>query len=150
MSEPVRPGDVLMYINSLKIVRVLPPDARDAAIGSLQDRGAYTFVPQGYAGHGGFVGSTAFDVGRYGGKPIEAEELSEDEETAIRLVLTLAHDHGRSVHIVDIGRETSFHRYIEEHRHHLKQFPVLLRPDGRRLDGIEQFSRDRLVKFFSD
>ena len=150
MSDPVRAGDVLMYINSLKIVRVLPPDSRDAAIGALQDHGAYTFVPQGWSGHGGFLGDTPFNAGHYGGRPIETEELTEDEETAIRLVLTLAHDHGRSVHIVDIGRETSFHRYIEEHRHHLKQFPVLLRPDGRRLDGIEQFSRDRLGKFFSD
>jgi hypothetical protein len=144
--------DVIMYVNSLKLLHVLPPDARDDAISSMSEHGHYTFTaPGGWAGtHGGYIGSTLFDTGRYGGKPITGEELTEEEKDAIGRVLRLVHEHGRKLHLVDIGKETSFHRYIEVHLHHLRDFPVLVRPDGRRLEGITQFTKDKLAAFLND
>lgn len=144
--------DVLMFVNSLRIVRTLPPDAQDEALRALRDGGHYPFWAGtfGYAGHGGASGSTLWDSGRYGGKPIVENELTPDEEEAIRLVLRLVQERSKTLHIVDVGKETAFRRFIEEHRHHLRRFPVLVRPDGRRLEGIEEFTSEKLEAFLSD
>jgi hypothetical protein len=150
MSSEVRPADVIMYVNSHQVVGTMPPDARDAVIDGLQQHGYYTFFASGVVGHGGAAGSTVYSGGHFENRPIEGSSLSEDDEKAIDLVWKLVRQHEKTVHIVDVGRETGFHRYIEEHRHHLKQFPVLVRPDGRRLEGIGQFTDENLEVFLRD
>ena len=142
-----------MFINSLRIVRTLPLDAQDQALGSLRQGGKYSLFwggTFGYAGHGGASASALWDSGRYGGKPVIEHELTPDEEEAIRLVLRLVQEKGKTLHIVDVGKESSFRRVIEEHLHHLRRFPVLVRPDGRRLEGVEEFTPEKLEKFLAD
>lgn len=141
-----------MYVNSLKLVRTLPPDTQDEAIRSLREGGYYSFWAWGFghAGHGGFSGSTLFDAGRFGNKPIIEEGLSPEDVEAMHLVLRLVQEKGKTLHIVDVGKESAFRRVIGEHLHHLRRFPVLVRPDGRRLEGVEQFTEEKLESFLSD
>jgi hypothetical protein len=152
METKVRHEDVLMFIRSIRVIEsVLPPDARDAAIANLEQQGEYTFMTgPGYAGHGGFIGASMFDAGRMGGKPVMDEELPEEEVEATRAVFRAAHAKGRTVHVVDVGRESSIRRYISEHLHHMTDFPVLMRPDGRRLDGCANCTPEKLEKFLAD
>jgi hypothetical protein len=144
--------DVVMFINSLKIVRTLPPDSQDRAIGSLRQGGYYVFWAgtYGYAGHGGATASALWDSGRYGGKPIVEHELTPEEEDAVRLALRLVHEKGKNLHLVDVGKESAFRRLVEEHLHHLRRFPSLIRHDGRRLEGVEEFTPEKLESFLAD
>jgi hypothetical protein len=153
MTAKVAPEDILMFIKSTRVIEfVTPPGARDAAILGLQQRGQYTFFagPAPFAIHGGISGSTAFDSGQYGGKPIFDDQLPQDEVEATRNVFQAAHAKRRTVHVVDAGRETPLREYISEHLHRLKSFPVLIRPDGRRLEGAANCTPEKLEKFLAD
>jgi hypothetical protein len=140
--------DVLMFINSWKIVRTLPPDAQNEAIGALRDHGCFTYLASAMSGHTG--AGTAFESGRFGAKPILRAELSDDERATIGLVYRLVHERGMTLHIVDVGRESALRKYITEHLHHLHDFPVLVRPDGRRLEGLDAFTSESLASFLAD
>jgi hypothetical protein len=145
--------DVLMYVKSETVIRrVLPPNAQDEGIRAFQEYGHLTYyAPIGQTGgHSGFVGSTVFDSGRFGNKPILDKELTEEEADAVQLVWKVAHEKGRTIHIVDVGKESALRRLIEEHRHHLHRFPVLIRPDGRRLEDVHNFSEESLERFLAD
>jgi hypothetical protein len=153
MPVSVAHDDVLMFIKSTRVIEyVTPPDARDAAIAGMTQDGHYTFTAAAgsYSIHGGIFGDTVFDSGRYGNKPIFDKELPEDEARATRVVFETAHAKHRTVHVVDIGRESALREYIEEHLHHLKSFPVLMRPDGRRLEGCANCTPEKLEKFLAD
>ncbi len=143
--------DVLLYVKSEDMIRmVLPPDAGDAAIQSLRANGYYSF-PMSVSGFGGHWGTgSSFDAGNFGNKPVRATELPEEEEDAIGRVWTAIHEKGKRLHIVDVGKESALRRVIDEHLHHLRTFPVLVRPDGRRLEGLENFDEKRLENFLSD
>lgn len=143
--------DVLLYLNSYRILRTLPPDAHDAAIRGMQQSGTYKFSPfLSWAGTGPISARPMLDPGRYGNKPVSGTELTADEEAAVQLVWKLVGEKGKSVHIVDVGKESALRRFIQEHLHHLRRFPVLVRPDGRRLEGIEEFTPEKLENFLSD
>ena len=151
MSGQVAARDVLLYVDSHSIVRVLPPDAQDECVRGLQAHGFYTFSPGPFGvSVGGFSGSTVFDSSRFGNKPVRGSELSPDEQKVVQDVWKQAHAQGRHLHIVDVGKESDLHRYIQEYRHHLRRFPVLVRPDGRRLEGVEAFTPENLAHFFTD
>ena len=151
MPAEVAARDVLLYVDSHSIVGVLPPDAQGEAVRGLQTQGFYTFAPGSFSSRaGGFSGGTGFDAPRFGNEAVRGTELSEDEEKVVQDVWKQAHAQGRHLHIVDIGKESELHRFIEEHRHHLRRFPVLVRPDGRRLEGMEEFTPEKLAHFFSD
>jgi hypothetical protein len=142
--------DVLLYVNSERVVRTLPPDARDAAIAGLRDHGEYTFPLLGtWSGHAG-ASSTTYDGGRFGNLPVVSLELPEWEQEALQAVWKLVRQQGRRLHVVDVGKESSLRRLITEHLHHLHDFPVLVRPDGRRLEGIKEFTPENLVRFLED
>lgn len=150
MTELVQPGDVLIYIKSEDVVRrVLPSDAHDEAIGALRAGGYYTFFPAGYGGHAG-PSPAAYDTAHYGHKPIMGKEVPEAEEDAIERAGATVFAHGRRLHVVDVGTESALRRIISEHLHHLKNFPVLCRPDGRRLEGTDEFTQENLEKFLRD
>jgi hypothetical protein len=150
MTSQVDPGDVLLYVKSEDHIRcVLPPDAHDEAIAASRASGYYTFWPGGWAGHA--TGSSqALYMGSLGNKPVLDKELPEDEVEAIRRVGAAIAAKSKRLHIVDVGTESSLRRYIEEHLHHLKRFPVLVRPDGRRLEGCDEFTDEKLESFLTD
>ncbi len=151
MPGSAQPEDVLLYVNSHHILRTLPPGAHDEVAASLSASGSYS-TPAGGPNWGYHVGrsSTTQDAARWGGKPVEGDEFSEDDLAAMELVWKKIREKRKVLHIVDVGKETGFHRYIEEHRHHLTCFPVLVRPDGRRLEGLEQFTDPNLESFLAD
>lgn len=144
------PRDVLIYIRTEETIRwVLPPEAHDEAIAGLRDSGYYTFLPGVYSGHAGST-STVFDPGSLENKPVRGEEVPEDEEEAIRRAGFAVVAHGRRLHVVDVGKESALRRMIAEHLHHLRRFPVLVRPDGRRLEGADEFTEEKLAAFLAD
>jgi len=143
--------DVLMYVRSETVIRrILPPDAQDEGIRAFHEHGFITYYAQPWGGHGGLFGPTVFDSGRFGNKPVLAKGLSDEEEDAVRLVWKVAHEKGKTIHIVDVGKKSALRRLIEEHLHHLRRFPVLVRPDGRRLEDVQNFSEESLERFLSD
>jgi hypothetical protein len=103
-----------------------------------------------YGGHSTGGGTAFFDGGIFANKPIYDEELPEDQADAVRRAFRTVQGAGRKLHLVDIGKESAFRRVIEEHLHHLRKFPVLVRPDGRRLEGPEECTESRLKAFLED
>jgi hypothetical protein len=143
--------DVVLYVNSEEIVGTLPSSSQDTVLQSLRGSGQYTFpAMSGWAGHGAISPGTHSDSGPYGAQPVYSHGLTEEESKAVQLVWRAIHDSGRTLHIVDVGKETSLRRAIQEHLHHIRRFPVLFRPDGRRLEGIEEFTLPNLEKFLTD
>ena len=146
-------SDVVMYVKSQRtILRVTPPDAVNEVMAGMEAHGYYTFgaIPGSYGGHVTGGGTALFDGGRFGNKPVFDEELPEDEAEALDLVARKVQESGRRLHVVDVGRESALRRLIEDRLHHLKRFPVLLRPDGRRLEGPEDFTEARIAAFLKD
>jgi hypothetical protein len=143
------PRDVLMYVKSEDVIRkVLPPDAHDEAIRGFRAQAFYC-VPPVAANYGGHIGP-AHDVGYFGNKPVIDKEIPEAEEEAVQRAMKAVYDQGKKLYIVDVGKESALRRVIEEHLHSLRDFPVLVRPDGRRLEGVRNFSPENLGRFLSD
>ncbi len=144
--------EVILDLNSERIVRALPPDYQDGVIASMQEKGFYT-IPHAtgvtWGGHTGYVASTFFDAGRFGGKPIIERELSEEERTVIRTLLHLVRERGPTLHLVDVGKQSHLRRFVEEHLHPLREFPVLFRSDGQRLEGLAELTPDKVTSFLS-
>ena len=151
MDASIGREDVVLFVNSERIVKVLPPDFRDRVTEGMHERGYYTFpgAVGNPAMHGGFIGDTVFNAGNFGGKPIISHELTEEEQETVRTVLRMVHAKGMTLHLVDVGKESHFRRIFAEHLHHLREFPVLIRHDGRRLDGFAAFTPEGITKLLS-
>lgn len=150
VAEPIDRRDLLLYIRSEDALRwVLPPDAQDPVLKAVREGGCGTFAAGTYTGHAG-ASETTFASGRYGGKPIHGKMIPQEEEEAIRRVGSMVLEQRRTIHVVDVGRETALRRLIAEHLHHIQRFPVLCRSDGRRLEGPQEFTPENLEKIFSD
>jgi hypothetical protein len=148
MPTEVRPQDVLMYVNSAAIVRTLPVGDHDLLLGGMQEHG-YCTVPAGGSASSHIVPAD-YNAGDFGGRPVRGQELSEEDQEACLRAWEAVHRTGKTLHIVDVGKESELHRYIALHLHHLRRFPVLVRPDGRRLEGPEAFTEENLARFLSD
>lgn len=147
MSE-VSPRDVLLYVKSEEIIRmVTPPDAQDEVLRAYRARG-YCTPP--LAALRGLPIAPGPGAGYFGNKPIREREVPEEDRDSIQRVASLLRERGQSLHIVDVGKESVLRRVIAEHLHHLHRFPVLVRPDGRRLEGTESFTDENLARFLSD
>jgi hypothetical protein len=149
-AKALSPQDVLMYVKSEEIIRrVLPPDAQDEAIRQFRAGGYYSspLLPTSYWTHGN---ATIFDAGNFGNKPITDKEIPKAESEAIDRACAAIYARGKRLHIVDVGKESALRRVIAEHLHHLHDFPVLVRVDGRRLEGAESFTEENLEKFLSN
>jgi len=149
----LHPSDVLMFVKSKRVVSIVtPPGARSEVMAAMEDHGHYTWGSAygGYGGHATGGGTAFFDGGHFGNKPVIKEELPEAETEAVRLVYRKVREAGRTLHLVDVGKESAFRRLIEEHLRHLRHFPVLMRPDGRRLEGPEECTETRLDAFLAD
>jgi hypothetical protein len=136
--------DLLLYVKSVEhIVKVMGPADRDQVFQILNTTG---FFP----GHASGIPYGRMDAGNFDGKAIKEREMPEDEAEAVHKIWSLALSRGRRLHIVDVAKDSVLRRVIEEHLHHLKDFPVLLRKDGQRLEGISAFTSENLDKFLAD
>jgi hypothetical protein len=79
----------------------------------------------------------------------ESSVVSNDERMRVMRTWKIADGLGYQLHVVDIGQHSRFHAVIEEHLHALKEFPVLVRPNGDRLEGPASFTEDRLRGFLA-
>lgn len=155
-SVKLHPSDVLMFVKSTnEIMLITPPDARNEVMAAWEKSGYASFAAGGggvfvTAGRGGSPGETTYGEGRFGNKPIYHKELPEDQAAAIRLVYRKVHEKGRTLHLVDVGKESAPRRLLAEHLKHLRSFPVLMRPDGRRLEGPAAITEARLDEFLAD
>jgi hypothetical protein len=140
--------DVLMYVRSEDTIRmVLAPDAQDEVLRAYRAKG-YCLPPM--ASLRGLSIGPGHEAGYFGGKPIRDKEIPEAEEQAIQRASLAVHRRGKTLYIVDVGKESALRRVIQEHLHHLHAFPVLVRTDGRRLEGSGNFSDENLERFLSD
>ncbi|MFZ1023558.1 MAG: hypothetical protein WAN87_05435 [Thermoplasmata archaeon] len=143
-------GDVLIYVKSEDMIRwVLPPDAQDEGLRGFRDSGYYT-CPVAGGKWGAHSAGLDHNAGYFGNRPVRDKELPEEEAAAIDRAWVALRAKGKTIHIVDVGKESALRRVIEEHRHHLRSFPALVRPDGRRLEGTPNFTKENLDKFLSD
>lgn len=146
-------SDVVMFVRSAKVIKlVTPPDAHNEVMGAMEKAGFYTVAAGAgsWGVHATGGGTAFFDGGRFGNRPIFDQELPEDEAETVYRVFRKVREKGGRLHLVDVGKETAFRRLIEEHLKHLPRFPVLVRPDGRRLVGPEECTDAQLDKFLAD
>jgi hypothetical protein len=147
--KPLGSDDVLIYVKSENIIRwVLPPDAQDEGLRAFRASGYYTCPVIG--GNWGHSAGIDHNAGSFGNRPVRDKEIPEEEAAAIDRAWVALRAKGKTIHIVDVGKESPLRRVIEEHRHHLHRFPVLVRPDGRRLEGIPNFRNENLERFLAD
>jgi hypothetical protein len=142
-------NDVLMYVESEDIIRqILPPESQGEALRGFREMGSFACpIPEGwgYQGQGSYFTTSHSEY-----QPIKGKEVPAAEAQAIDRARAAVHERGKTLHIVDVGKESALRRVIEEHLHHLHNFPVLVRVDGRRLEGTESFTKENLEKFLSD
>jgi len=149
----LHPSDVLMYVKSKKVVSLMTPaEAQNEVMGSMEEHGHYTWGSNfgSWGGHATGGGTSFFDGGRYGNRPVFDQELPEDEAEVVRLVCRKVRERGRTLHLVDVGKESALRRLIQEHLKHIRRFPVLMRPHGRRLEGPDECTEAGLDEFLTD
>ena len=74
----------------------------------------------------------------------ESHEMPDAEHECIMRAWRIGHENGYAVRLIDVAEGPEFREWILRHKHDLKEFPVLLLPDGRRLDGPAGFTEERL------
>ena len=74
----------------------------------------------------------------------ESQEMPEVEHDCIMRAWRIGHENGYAVRLIDVAEGSEFREWILRHKHDLKEFPVLLLPDGRRLHGPAEFTEERL------
>ncbi len=74
----------------------------------------------------------------------EHKEMPEAEYDCIMRAWRIGEEHGYRIRLVDVTKESEFRSWIQRHLHDLKEFPVLLLQDGRRLTGPDEFTDQRL------
>jgi len=81
--------------------------------------------------------------------PPGADELPRQQAFCVRLVLDIARRVGCPVHVVDVSRPSALHEVLETPPGETEGFPVLVRPDGARLSGEEEFTPGRVRQFLA-
>jgi|SRR5579863_1453803 hypothetical protein len=76
----------------------------------------------------------------------EAFFLSDDQARCVALAEFCAERRGYTIRIVDIAKVGRTERFIAEHLRSVQTFPVLVAPDGQRLEGTEAFTEERLCE----
>ncbi len=82
--------------------------------------------------------------GAIGDKPIYF--LSDDQARCVALVEDLAARRGYTVNVTDIEKVGRLERMVAERLRGVQTFPVLIAPSGRRLEGVEAFTDERLAE----
>jgi len=72
-----------------------------------------------------------------------------EQGSAVRLAVEIAKAMGKEVRVIDVNRPATegdpVDRYVTAETH----LPVLISPDGRRLEGLESFVPSRLKRFLA-
>jgi len=89
-------------------------------------------------------GETALPAGEEG-----PDELPSAAHQCVLLVLDVAKGFGWSVHVVDVTRQPVAEGEVLESLGGDVELPLLLRPDGARLEGDVQFTPHRVREFLS-
>ncbi|HEV2317981.1 MAG TPA: Lrp/AsnC ligand binding domain-containing protein [Thermoplasmata archaeon] len=72
--------------------------------------------------------------------------LSDDQARAVALVEELAGARGYAIDVKDIAKAGRLERIVTEHLRNVTTFPVLIAPDGRRLEGSTNFTEERICE----
>jgi hypothetical protein len=72
--------------------------------------------------------------------------LSDDQARAVALVEELAAQRGYTVEVKDVARVGRLERMMTEVLRRASNFPVLVSPDGVRIEGAEHFTEERLCE----
>jgi hypothetical protein len=67
----------------------------------------------------------------------------------VQAVLDVVRRHHRSIRVVDVNRPGEYAEQVHEYVVTPHTFPVLVAPDGRRLEGIESFGESTLERFMA-
>ncbi len=73
--------------------------------------------------------------------------LSDDQSRCCALVEELVAHRGYKLKVVDIEKVGRLERLVTEHLRGVQTFPVLVAPNGQRLQGTEQFTEENLAAF---
>ncbi len=71
--------------------------------------------------------------------------LSDDQARCVALVEETARDRGYRVRVVDTEKVGTIERLIAEHLRGVQHFPVLISPQGPRLEGVGAFTDEALA-----
>ena len=115
----------------------------------VQSRKAVTTFFRPGRGSGDGLATSAIDVGRSDDSAEAGEQqyfLSDDQAHALALAEELAAKRGFLIEVKDVTRAGRLERMVTELLRSVTHFPVLISPDGRRLEGAEQFTEERLCE----
>ncbi len=76
----------------------------------------------------------------------EAYFLSDDQARAVAMAEELASHRGYAIDVKDVTRAGRLERLVTEHLRNVTTFPVLVAPDGARLEGASNFTEERLCE----
>jgi hypothetical protein len=74
----------------------------------------------------------------------EAFFLSDDQARCLALTEELAKKRGYTVRVVDVAKVGRLERLVTEHLRGVSNFPVLIGPNGQRLEGVAAFTEEHL------
>lgn len=99
------------------------------------------------------VGSASVSGGETRGATLEgaiADQpvyfLSDDQARCVALTEDLAARRGYKIDITDIEKVGRIERLVAERLRGVQTFPVLIAPNGRRLEGVDAFTEERLAE----
>jgi DNA-binding Lrp family transcriptional regulator len=122
----------------------MPEDTRELVL-YIQSKKAVTTFYRPAPAVGGAVPSSP------GGAPSEAAVgdapvhfLSDDQARCVALAEETALRRGYRIRVVDVEKAGRLERLVTEHLRGVQKFPVLISPKGPRLEGVDQFSDERL------
>jgi Lrp/AsnC ligand binding domain len=72
--------------------------------------------------------------------------LSDDQARAVAMAEELAAHRGYTIEVKDVARSNRLERLVTEHLRNVTTFPVLVAPDGTRLEGTSNFTEERLCE----
>jgi DNA-binding Lrp family transcriptional regulator len=72
--------------------------------------------------------------------------LSDEQARVVALTEELAAKRGYTVEVKDVAKAGRLERIVTEHLRNVTKFPVLIGPEGRRLEGATEFTEERLCE----
>jgi hypothetical protein len=136
MTDPPHPKSLVLFAQSQRVIDQVF-HGLDPRVASEQERGgylpAYALSPLGSR-------VMSADTTEY----TQHREMPEAEYDCIMRAWRIGEEHGYRVRLIDVTQESEFRSWLQRHMHDLKEFPVLLLPDGRRLSGPSEFTEERL------
>ncbi|MCI4368560.1 MAG: Lrp/AsnC family transcriptional regulator [Solirubrobacterales bacterium] len=133
-----KPRELTLYVQSKKVVTSFyrPSQSRMTA-----GTGGPVAAPSGVA---------QFEAGRSGDEGAGSGEehffLSDDQARALAMAEELAGKRGFKIDVVDVAKAGRIERLVAERLRGVQNFPVMIDPTGRRLEGVDQFTEEHLCE----